>query len=488
MIGALLRAGRRRARGLLDLVVLGVLFTALQPVVPPGHFLARDDLMPWAMAVLGAAAFLRGRRLGEGPHRMLPARTAPSTRLVRRFTGAVTPLALLAAYDLARTADEAGLSRAALTWGTLALSSWIGRDEGRSAWNPGRRSEALPWIAASVLAAGAAFFLGHGVRMSVQGPPVWASQGALIALAFLAVGIAHGRPRNERQRKAARLSAENGRRTRRNSGAGGRFQFALAIVGPSLGYVLLQFLTDAQVGQLAYPQAFVLTAFVLAWAGVLWNERRPVAVHCLLHEVVPAGGKDKASADSAAGFDRPPEGALRLEPLSVRRIRSVHPWIVPVRGARIDAFDDLTRALWRSSGRPVAFHVLGDAAFEPDRGGFVQTDRISVGLGRRDAVNELQAGSAQSRRVAVLQPFPDPGEIEDGALTYRWERRLRPGSVQVLDAATRELTLTSGCVLVLSTEGVARAFELEIGEQIFDPLDIERYRAPQLEDYTEVGG
>ncbi len=487
MIGALLRAARRRARSELDLVLLGVLFTALQPVVPPGHFLARDDLMPWSMAVLGAAAFLRGRSLGAGPHRMLPTRSSASTRLVRRLAGAIVPLALLAAYDLALMPSEVGISRSLLTSGALILASWISRDEGRSAWNPESRNEGLLWIAGGVVAAAAASGLGHAVRIADGSPWAWLAEAALIALAFLCVGLAHGHPRNERQRGAARIRQTAGG-GRRSGGTGGWFRFGLAIAGPTLGYLLLQLMTSAQVGDLAYGQAFVLTAFVLAWAGVLWGERSPVAVHCLLHEVVPAGGKDEVADDAAIGFERPPEGALRLEPLSVRRIRSVHPWIVPVRGARIDAFDDLTRALWRSGGRPVPFHVLGDAAFEPDRGGFVQTERITVGLGKRNAVNELQAGSAQSRRIAVLQPFPDPGEGEDGAPTYRWDKRIRAGSVQVLDAATTQLALTDGCIIVLSTEGVARAFELEIGDQILDPLDIERYRAPQLEDYSELAG
>ena len=59
-------------------------------------------------------------------------------------------------------------------------------------------------------------------------------------------------------------------------------------------------------------------------------------------------------------------------------------------------------------------------------------------------------------------------------------------TVQIVDANTETLTLTDGCVIVLSTEGVARAFELEIGAPVYELNEAIGFRPPQLEDYVKV--
>jgi hypothetical protein len=58
--------------------------------------------------------------------------------------------------------------------------------------------------------------------------------------------------------------------------------------------------------------------------------------------------------------------------------------------------------------------------------------------------------------------------------------------VQTVDANTQRLLLTNGCVIVLSTEGVARAYELEIGAPVYQLNEAINFRPPQLEDYVKV--
>ena len=57
---------------------------------------------------------------------------------------------------------------------------------------------------------------------------------------------------------------------------------------------------------------------------------------------------------------------------------------------------------------------------------------------------------------------------------------------QIITAKTPAVTLRDGDVLVMSSEGVARAFEVEMGEPIYDHSRANAFRAPQLEDYVEV--
>ena len=116
---------------------------------------------------------------------------------------------------------------------------------------------------------------------------------------------------------------------------------------------------------MTFELAFVPAAFVVAWAGVVWTKPVPIAVTCLLHEIMPAGGGDKAISTTATPFDETPEGALRINPLQIKRILSTHPWLVPVKASRVPELDDPIRPLWPRREPPVAYHVLGGASFEP---------------------------------------------------------------------------------------------------------------------------
>jgi hypothetical protein len=306
----------------------------------------------------------------------------------------------------------------------------------------------------------------------------WLPQALTLGVAFLTVGLALGRVQNLRQRFAAR---------RRDGGPyrPGMFRVALALFGPSLGlWVLLQ-LYVRLTGSVGFEQAWVLVFHVLSWSVVLWPARRPVAVHCLLHEVVPVGGADEPEAGTAASFEEAPEGALRINPIDLRRTRTIQAWTVPVRASRIEELDDPIRPLWSRPAPLTQSHVLGEAAFEPDPATLaVQTDRITLHLRGTADIASL-SGGAQVRRVVVLQPFPEPGESRKARpRTYRWEPKVPAVCVQIVDAATQSIHMINGSILVLSTEGIARAYELEIGAPVYDWEEAMLQRPPQLEDYV----
>ena len=44
-------------------------------------------------------------------------------------------------------------------------------------------------------------------------------------------------------------------------------------------------------------------------------------------------------------------------------------------------------------------------------------------------------------------------------VTYKWEKAVPQASIQNVDATTETLSLEDGCIIVLATEGIARAFE-----------------------------
>jgi hypothetical protein len=208
----------------------------------------------------------------------------------------------------------------------------------------------------------------------------------------------------------------------------------------------------------------------------------------VLHEIVPAAGRDPAADGVATAFDRPPSGALRLDPLGVKRIRVLHHWVVGVKDPRIEELDDPIRPLWPRLPPPLAHHVLGEAAFEPDPvTRLPQWRTITVRLEDQRDLVRLDQGNVQTRRLVVLRPFPSRGRGGAGAVpTYRWDPRLPAGTLQVVDATTDRLTLCDGDIVVLSTEGVARAYELEIGAPIEDWSALGGQRTPQLEDYVGV--
>jgi len=236
-----------------------------------------------------------------------------------------------------------------------------------------------------------------------------------------------------------------------------------------------------------FEEGFLPAAFVCAWAAVVWPARIPIAVTCLLHEVVPTGGGETFVDDSASPFEKPPKGALRLNPLRLRRVRAVHPWLVPVKASRIRFLDDPIRNLWARREPPMPYHILGSATFEADElTKQAQWQRITIRLKGQEDVTTL-TGGVQAQRMVVLRPFLDPGESRKSQLkTYVWDRTVPDLTVQAVDAMTERLTLTNGCVIVMSTEGIARAYELEIAAPVYELTEAIWFRPPQLEDYVKV--
>lgn len=465
-----------------DLVGLLWALVATQSLVPPGHFLARPDLAPWLTLSLSIAALLRGRAIGDGPHPMLSRQRTGIGRTMRRLGQALIPWALLIWAETGRTRSVTAIGAAL---GLTALAAWLlstSRQEGRTAWNPPGIADPLVAMLSSLLAVGAAVGIGRWQRLLIDTPLAsWIGPPALLGLGFLCVGAAGGQLRNLRQRVRA------GRR----DGKGfvpSLFKPALALIGPSVGlWALLVLVAGPVVAQTSYGAAFVASLHVVAWAAIVWPRPTPIAMACLLHEVVPAGGADRREGDGARSFHQPPAGALRLHPLQIRRTRSVHPWYVPVRGNRIGDFDDPIRPLWPSPPTPQPAHVLGDAAFELDRiTGRPQTRHVTLRIRGRDDVMELSAGDVQSRRIYVVRAFPPIGGSRRRVpSTYRWDQPVPESTLQLVDAATESVDLCDGSILVLSSEGVARAFQLEIGQPILPGEERAGFRPPQLEDYSE---
>jgi hypothetical protein len=213
-------------------------------------------------------------------------------------------------------------------------------------------------------------------------------------------------------------------------------------------------------------------------------------VSCVLHEVIPVGGADSAPAvGQANAFDVPPEGALRFNPLATRRTLVMHPWLVPVRSSRIAELDDPIQPLWDVPPPLASDHVLGEASFEPDP--LTKQDQwevITVRLRGRADMSSVKSGDSQTKRMVVLRPFPATGRTTRARMaTYRWEQNVPEDTIQILDATTQTAELRDGDILLLSSEGVAKAFEVEIGAPVFRFADANAFRPPQLEDYVEVG-
>ncbi|MEL6345920.1 MAG: hypothetical protein AAFV53_22605 [Myxococcota bacterium] len=487
----LVRAVRRNA----DLLGLWVVLAAIVPFIPPSTPIARDDLVPWTMVCLSAVAYLRGKNLGQGPHRMLTRQHGGFGRFMQRVAMVATPIALLFWYDFGRdlgTWEVASLwlgTAVALTVG-IGVALVLGRRHNRTAWDPrGVPSWLLwgGWLTFFVVAATAFGWMENTFENLPPDRPIrrghrFPGDVFLLGLAFLAVGMVTGRVQHLRQRRAAGLKDGSPYRTK-------YFPYLFASLGSAFGLWGLYFLqVFFRIGvDIDFDEAFIPAAFVVAWAAVVWPPRTPIAVTCLLHEVMPAGGGDARVENTANPFERPPEGALRLNPLRIRRVRSLHPWLVPVKASRIDYLDDPIRPLWSRREPPLQYHILGDASFESDElTKQAQWDEITVRLKGQDETSTLK-GSAQSRRLVVLRPFLDPGESRKSQLkTYIWDRTVPDATVQIVDATTEKLKLTDGCVIVLSTEGVARAFEVEIGAPVFELNEAIGFRPPQLEDYVKV--
>ncbi len=465
---------QRQGRGALPLLALWWALVVAQALVPRGSPLGREDLGPWCALTLGLAALLRGRSIGDGPHPMLRVRRARGEGLLRRVGAALSPAALLLWRDAGAGGALETLGLAAGLTALAALLLLLGRADGATAWDP-QEGGGLGPLALMLGAPALAFGLGALLPASAQLP-------LLCGLGFGVVSLCLGRPQHSAQRRAA--GRRDGRPWRRAA-----FPWLLALAGPSGVLALLLRLSEPLFGAPGFSLAMLASLCLCAWAAVIWPPPRVVARHCLLHEVVPAGGHDAPSEQGARAFDAPPEGALRLDPLSVRRTRQIHPWLVPVLDPRIGELDDPVRPLWDRDPQPLSSHVLGDAAFLPDpRTRAPQEERITVTVRGNRETTALRGGEVQTRRVVVLRAFPPPGGSRAGTpRTWRWERRVPAASLQVMDARTATLELMHGDILVLSSEGVARAFELEIGEAVRAGEEPQPPRPPQLEDYCEVG-
>ncbi len=479
-----------------DLAVLWWATVVAQPLIPSDHLLARDDLLPWFTMTLSGAALLRARPLGLGPHPQLARRSDPTLARMRQFCLATVPWLLFLLFEGAR-AEDPRFTLAALLAG--AVAAWVlkaAAEDAETAWSPPGLPDGLMWLLLGAFAGGGAFGLGNVVRQAGANaePGIWAI-GGMLGLGFFTASLAGANPRSLRQRVAAGQEGDPPlgslgwspaavMRLIRNMTL---FRPAMALLGPSGGYIALRMIAGpAGAGTIDHRAAFVASMHVVAWAVVLWPSRVPVAVHCLLHEIVPSSGSDEDAHGAARPFDLPPAGALRLNPLKFRRTRSIHPWLVPVQSARIGELDDPVRAIWDAVPPPQGLHVLGEASFPLDgHTASSQWDRLLIRLHAAGDTATLSDSNAQVRRIVVLQPFPDgTGDGGNRAPTYVWDDQVPAGAIQEVDASTETLHLRHGSILVLVSGGTARAYELEVGAPVYAWEGLAWTRPPQYQDYV----
>lgn len=474
---ASLLSGIRRNADLLGVWFL-LLVVALH--VPVTHPLGREDLLPWMMTTLSIAVLLRGRAFGQGPHPMLTPRVDWMGEYALRVGAAAAPWALLFGFDAGRYGDPRAVGYMVGVIVIVVAAEWLGSGHGQTAWQPVRGAPVFAAVTAFLLMFSTGCLGGYLVRLSAEAAIVLSvGRGLVVGVAFLIVGLIFARIENQRQRVAA--GRKDGLQYR-----SAKFDAFLAVFGPTSTLSIIFFVVRG----MDFDQSFVVSLVVLLWAGVVWPPPSPVMVSCLLHEVIPTGGADpRPTGGQAQGFDAPPEGALRFNPLYTRRTLVMHPWLVPVRSSRISELDDPIRPLWEEPPPLLQDHILGDAAFEPDP--LTRQDQwevITLRLRNRADTGAIRGGDAQTRRMVVLRAFPAPGTSARARMaTYRWEENVPDQTVQVLDPTTEVAQLRDGDVLVLSSEGVARAFEIEIGAPVYRAADALQFRAPQLEDYVEAG-
>ena len=471
-----------------DLLGLWIVLIAIQPLVPVGNLLAREDLVPWLMLCLGLTTYLRGKSYGDGPHTSLTQQHVASAAFFQRISMVFFPLFCMCWYDVGRqysivigrsTEGLVTLGIAVVATVILGGLLLLSKSHQKTAWNPPGLNGPAVWGIFSFL------FIASLVSTGVLEAkfPDFHSDALLLGLAFLGVGTVIGRVQHLRQRRAAKT--KDGRNY-----VPAFFPYLFSSLGSGVGLLILYFIQDfiGFADTMPFDLAFVPAAFVVAWAGVVWPKPTPIAVTCLLHEIMPAGGGDKAISTTASPFDQPPEGALRINPLEIKRVRALHPWLVPVKASRVAEFDDPIRPLWPRKEPPKTFHILGDATFEPDPyTKKAQWSEITVRLKGSDDVASVSGAAAQNRSLVVLKPFLRPGESRKTKMvTYRWEKPVPEGTVQHVDATTERLSLEDGSIIVLATEGIARAFEVEIGAPVYRWNDAAGFRPPQIEDYVKV--
>ncbi len=480
MFAALRASVELMIRRNLDLIGLWFALLFAQHYIPPTSPLARDDLLPWLAITMSGVALLRGRLLGAGPHPMLTRRQPDMVGWFYRIMLAVVPWVIAAAHDFARTWTVQDLGVASGMIVLLAVLMGISSSYDQTAWNPRPNRAWITWTLGVLFVGGVAGATGLARRAWPDDTVVVAlSSGALLGMFFVAVGWVGGRAKNHRQRVRA------GRKD------GGRytpmvFPAFLAVLGPSVGLGALFYVLP----DLDFRFAFAAALLVVVWGAVIWPPQVPVAVACLLHEVLPVGGVDKASPDSAKPFEMPPDGALRFNPLRTKRTRVMHAWYVPVQASRIADLDDPVKALWPVPAPSVPYHILGNAQFEPDpltKG--PQWDSLTIRMKSQDDSASVSEGAdaAMTRRMVILRPFAKRGLFARAMLrTYQWDPRIPKGAVQVLDHTTETATLRDGDVLLLSTEGVAHAYEFEVGSPVYQAPGALNARPPQLGDYVAL--
>ena len=490
-----------------DLIALGWALACAQTVVPLGHFFARQDGAAWMTLAVSAAAVLRGRTIGDTAHPMLVRRRSATDAALQKAAIVLTPWMLLFLYDAAGLVPGLMLEGTAINIAQFLRSNLlphlvanvvgtvltalvilfcvqVGYDDGATSWHP-PGSRVRDWFAGALVTISGCVLAGFMGSPQLQALfPIIAAVGpaSLLGGQLLVSSMITMRMQDLAQLHTA------GRRDE-TPYAPPVFQPLLTLVGPGIGLWLLQVMLLLFGRQFSFADAYVVAIHVVIWAGIIWPRPTPVAIQCILHEAIPTGGKDRVVAEVAEGFERPPEGALRLNPLTLKRTRSMHPWIVPVRSARIDKFDNPTRPLWARPPAPLPTHVMGDAAFEPDPStGLDQYERISLYLRGQQDVAAMGHSNSQSKKIVILRAYPKPGESRRRRLaTYKWEEGVPDVCVQQVAADTEKIWLEDGSILVISVEGYVRAYEIEIGQPLAIAAEYETFRMPQIEDYAAAG-
>ncbi len=473
-----------------DLIAVWVALAVAQQQVPITHFFGREDLLPWITLTLSIVALIRGRSLGPGPHPMLTPRVDSLSWYMQKLSMMIAPWGLLLVYDAAR-AQSFGTAGAAFGVGVAVLVCRIvGAAHGQTAWRPIRSTPWLQWTFGAGLFIGGAAALGWATTITAPdgfrrlaniialGQVRWLAQSVLLGGMFVTLGLIGGRVQHHRQRRVAGLKGGRAYRP-------ALFPLVLAGIGPTLGYAVVQFVLH----DLPFTQAFVVSLLVIVWGAIVWPRPEPHAVAVMLYEVAPTGGRDTLATQTANPFDAPPEGALRFNPIRSQRTRTGHPWLVPIVGSRIEGLDDPVAPLWpvRPPFRPS--HTLGDARFEPDPlTRETQTEVLTLHLKADSGAADMSAGQVQTKRTLVLRAFIPPGfDSRRRKRTYTWEQKYARDAVQVLDSTLEICKLIDGDIIMMSQEGVAHAYEVEMGAPIYRAADAFRFRPAQLEDYVEAG-
>ena len=94
-------------------------------------------------------------------------------------------------------------------------------------------------------------------------------------------------------------------------------------------------------------------------------------------------------------------------------------------------------------------------------------------------------GQCSNPSFGGLARFPVPGTGQNGIWLPIDGTSESQQCVQIMDATTDRIHLRSGDLIVVSTEGVARAYEVECGAPIYYP-EMATFRQAQIEDYVKA--